>query len=268
VDRRARPRSVAGPGSVPRLPITASTRLLVMTGAGMSAESGLATFRGGGGLWENEPVEEVATPGAFARDPERVWRFYSARRAAADLARPNAAHAALAVLEERLGDRLLLVTQNVDGLHLAAGSGRVVEVHGSLWRTRCSRCDRPPFPDRRYPVQAPLPVCDRCAADDRQPALLRPAVVWFGELLDANDQYRIMGFLRRARTDHAPLLFLAVGTSGTVYPAAAYVRVAQELGASTWLANLDPAENAGAFDHVVEGPATVVVPRLLGVDSV
>ena len=238
-----------------------------MTGAGISAESGLATFRGSGGLWEDEPVEEVATPRGFARDPGRVWRFYSARRAAADAARPNAAHLALAALERRMGDRFLLATQNVDGLHLAAGSERVVELHGSLWRTRCSRCNRAAFPDRRYPVTPPLPVCEVCAGQGREPAYLRPAIVWFEEMLDAEDQERIARFLRRAAAERAPLHFLAIGTSGTVYPAAAYVRYAKDLGATTWLANLEAPENAWAFDHVVTGAATAVVPRLLGVDA-
>ncbi len=255
------------PDDVTPLPLAETARLLVLTGAGISAESGLATFRGGGGLWEAEPVEEVATPAAFARDPARVWRFYSQRRAAANAVRPNAAHFALAEAERRMGERFLLVTQNVDGLHAAAGSERLVELHGSLWRARCSRCGRPPFPDRRYPVEPPLPSCDRCAADGRGVAYLRPAVVWFGEPLDAGDQYRVTGFLSRGRLEHAPLLFLAVGTSGTVYPAAAYVRYAAELGATTWLANLERPDNAWAFDHVVEGAATQVVPRLLGLDG-
>jgi NAD-dependent protein deacetylase/lipoamidase len=255
------------PDPVPQLPLTESSRLLVVTGAGISAESGLATFRGTEGLWEDERVEEVATPSAFERDPARVWRFYSERRAAAAAALPNAAHLALAELERRMGHRFLLVTQNVDGLHAAAGSKRLVELHGSLWRSRCSRCHRPAFPDRRHPVQPPLPVCDQCADDQRGPAYLRPAVVWFDEVLDADDQYRVFGFLSRARADHAPLLFLAAGTSGTVYPAAAFVRHAAEMGASTWLANLERPENAGVFDHVVEGPATAVLPRLLGVED-
>ena len=248
-----------------RIPVTADTRLLVLTGAGVSAESGLATFRGSDGLWENEPVEEVATPRGFAHDSERVWRFYSSRRAAADIARPNAAHLALADVERRLGDRFLLATQNVDGLHRAAGSERVIELHGSLWRTRCSRCQRASFPDRRYPVEPPLPVCDVCAEEGRPPAYLRPAIVWFEEMLNPDDQDRVMRFLQSAAADHAPLHFLAAGTSGTVYPAASYVRYAKAVGATTWLANLDRPENARAFDHVVEGPATAVVQHLLGV---
>jgi NAD-dependent deacetylase len=257
---------MAPDATVSALPIGPETRLLVLTGAGISAESGLATFRGAGGLWENEPVEDVATPGGFERDPARVWRFYSERRAAAADARPNAAHRALVEAERRLGNRFLLATQNVDGLHRAAGSERVVELHGSLWRTRCSRCDRPAFDDRAFPVEPPLPTCDACANDGRRPALLRPAIVWFGEMLDAGDEHRVRQFLRGADVAGVPLLFLAIGTSGNVWPVAGYVRYARDLGAATWLANLNRPDGAWAYDHVVEGPATEVVPRLLGVD--
>lgn len=240
-----------------RLPIDEQTRVLVLTGAGISAESGLATFRGAGGLWEGHPVEQVASPGGFEADPVLVWRFYSMRRRDAAAARPNAAHAALAGLEERLGDRFLLVTQNVDGLHARAGSRRLVEIHGTLWRTRCSACLRPPFEDRTWPVEPPLP---RCACG----ALLRPDIVWFGELLDAAGTGRVERFLRDARRAGGRFIFLAVGTSGNVYPAAGYVDAARWHGAETWLVNLDPALNAGSFDHVVEGPAGHVLPRLLG----
>ena len=131
------------------LPITDRSHLLVLTGAGVSAESGIPTFRDAGGLWEGRDVREVATWDGFAADPLRVWRFYSERRQAmADVA-PNAAHRALAALEARLGDRFLLATQNIDGLHQAAGSQRVVELHGNLMRSRCSACDRAPFDDRQ-----------------------------------------------------------------------------------------------------------------------
>ena len=241
-----------------RLPIGDRTRVLVLTGAGISAESGLATFRGGGGLWDGHPVEQVASPEGFAADPALVWRFYSLRRRDAAAAEPNAAHLALAVLEERLADRFLLVTQNVDGLHRRAGSGRLVEVHGSLWRTRCSRCMRPPFADAAFPVAPPLP---RCACG----ALLRPDIVWFGELLDPAESARVERFMRDAAQAGEPFLFLAVGTSGDVYPAAGYVDVARRLGADTWLVNLDPAGNAGSFEHVVTGPAAAILPALLGV---
>ena len=141
-----------------RVPIDERTRVLVLTGAGISAESGLATFRGAGGLWDGHPVEQVASPEGFAADPELVWRFYSMRRRDAAAAEPNAAHRALAALEARLGDRFLLVTQNVDGLHARAGSARLVEIHGTLWRRRCSRCLRPPHADAAFPVRAAAPA--------------------------------------------------------------------------------------------------------------
>lgn len=253
---------MASPSPVIRL--DGDSRLLVLTGAGISAESGLATFRGAGGLWENEPVEEVATSGAFERDPARVWRFYGQRRAGVAAARPNAAHLALVEAERRMGDRFLLATQNVDGLHRDAGSRRLVELHGSLWRTRCSRCDRPAFEDRTFPVEPPLPVCDACAGVGGTPALLRPAIVWFGEMLDVADEWAVRQFVGSAAFAGAPFAFLAIGTSGTVYPVAGYVRLAKDLGATTWMANLERPANADAFDHVVEGPATDVVPRLLG----
>lgn len=243
-----------------RIPIDGWTRVLVLTGAGISAESGLATFRGAGGLWEGHRVEQVAAPAGFAADPELVWRFYSMRRRDAAAAQPNAAHRALVALEERIGDRFLLVTQNVDGLHARAGSRRLVEVHGSLWRTRCSSCMRPPFADERYPVEPPLP---RCACG----RLLRPDIVWFGELLREADVERVDAFMRDARRSGDPFMFLAVGTSGNVYPAAGYVDAARAHGAETWLVNLEPALNAGSFDHHVSGPAGETLPGLLGVEG-
>ena len=244
-----------------RLVIDENTRILVMTGAGISAESGLATFRGAGGLWDGQPVERVATLEGFAADPALVWRFYSQRREQAAAAVPNRAHRALVALEDRLGDRFLLATQNVDGLHRQAGSRRIVEMHGSLWRTRCAACGAPPFDDRT-PVEPPLPRCARCGG------LLRPAIVWFGELLDAADTRRIEQFIATSSSGRPPLVFLAVGTSGNVWPAAGYVGLARSVGAVAWLVNLEAAENVGAFDHFVQGPAGEVLASLLGLDEV
>jgi NAD-dependent deacetylase len=241
-----------------------STRLLVLTGAGISAESGLATFRGSGGLWAGSRVEDVATPEAFEADPARVWRFYAERRAAAAVARPNRAHLALAAAEAAMGERFLLATQNVDGLHGAAGSRRVVELHGSLWRARCARCDAEPVADRALDVHPPLPECPACAAHPAGPALMRPDIVWFGEMLDPADEWAVRSFIRYGQAQGDRLVFLAVGTSGNVYPVAGYVRDAKLSGGETWLANLDIAANADWFDHVVRGPATEVVPALLG----
>jgi NAD-dependent deacetylase len=181
------------------------------------------------------------------------------RRQAAAEAEPNPAHLALVALEERLGNRFLLATQNVDGLHARAGSRRLAEVHGTLWRTKCSACLRPPFDDVSHPVEPPLPRCS-CGA------LLRPDIVWFGELLDPAVVGRIDAFMRDAARSGDPFVFLAVGTSGNVYPAAGYVSVAAALGASTWLVNLDAAANVGAFDHFVAGSAATTLPRLLGIE--
>ena len=231
--------------------------LCVMTGAGVSAESGIPTFRDANGLWENNRVEDVASPDGFARDPKLVWRFYSLRRKKAAECAPNAGHVALAAIEERLGDRFLLVTQNVDGLHRRAGSERLVEIHGNLFTTRCSTCDRDPFDDDRA-YEAELPTCDRCGA------LLRPHIVWFGERLDARDLDRFAAFMEVAARANKRLVFLAAGTSGVVYPAAGMVHAAKQLGAETVLVNLDAPANVDAFDRVELGKSGEILPRLLG----
>jgi NAD-dependent deacetylase len=198
----------------------------------------------------------------FAADPALVWRFYSARRDAAEAASPNAAHLALAAVEERLGERFLLATQNVDGLHGRAGSRRLLEIHGSLFRTRCSRCSLTPFEDRSRHPAPPLPTCDACAGRGRT-AYLRPDIVWFGEgldpaILDAIETFITAGPGRR-------LVFLAVGTSGRVWPAAGFVHAAAAAGGETWLVNLDPTEGDDDFARVIHGAAGEVLPTLLGV---
>lgn len=245
------------PGQIPSLNLRPTDRLFVLTGAGISVESGLRTFRGEEGLWEGQPVAVVATPEGFAREPDRVWAFYSGLRHHAAAAQPNAAHLALAEAERRLGDRFLLITQNVDGLHQQAGGRRVFELHGSLWRTRCASCDRPPFEDRTEPEKAP--VCDRCGG------LLRPDIVWFGEAVDPEANWRTGQFVQAAARAHERLVFLAIGTSGAVWPASGFARLAASFGAETWLANLEAADNDSDFDHLVRGPATQVVPALLDV---
>lgn len=231
------------------------TSVLALTGAGISAESGIPTFRGIDGLWENHPVEEVASPEGFRADPRLVWRFYSQRREKARSCQPNRGHRALVKLEERLGDRFLLATQNVDGLHRKAGTKRLVEMHGHLFTSRCSSCARPPFEDENL-YETP-PTCDLCGK-----GLLRPHIVWFGEMLDPADLDRIQTFLTRARS--GKVVFLAVGTSGAVYPAAGLVDLARMAGAETYLVNADPAENVGRFHHFVQGKAGEVLPSLLG----
>jgi len=243
-----------------RISIDDSHHVLVLTGAGISAESGVPTFRDAGGLWEGHAVEDVATPEGFARDPLLVWRFYSERRAAMANVVPNAGHRALVTLEQQLGDRFLLATQNIDGLHGAAGSERVLEIHGALMRSRCTRCDRPAFEDRTAYRAGTAPVCGQCRAAGAE-AALRPDVVWFGENLAAGTLARIERFMTSAGKR---LIFLAIGTSGLVYPAAALVDATRRVGGTSWLVNLEPSSNAGSFDHVVLGPAGRELPILLG----
>jgi NAD-dependent deacetylase len=234
------------------LPIDSKTRLLVLTGAGVSAESGVPTFRDANGLWENHSIEEVATPSGFEADAELVWRFYSERRRKAGSVSPNPGHAALAAVEERMGDRFLLVTQNIDGLHQRAGSRRVIEIHGSLFRTRCFDCDLAEFSDTS--VRAAVPRCEACGGR------LRPAVVWFGEMIDPQVLRRIAAFIDAAR--QGTLAFLAVGTSGAVYPAAGLVLDARGAGGQAWLVNAEPPENRGAFHHFVQGASGKILPEL------
>jgi NAD-dependent deacetylase len=242
-----------------RIPIDNSTYVLVLTGAGISAESGVPTFRDAGGLWEGHDVTAVASPEGFARDPLLVWKFYSQRRAAMEGIQPNAAHAALVDLERTLGDRFLLATQNVDGLHAAAGSNRVVEMHGGLMRSRCTRCDRPPFADTSAYKPNVAPFCGKCRARGVD-ALLRPDIVWFGEALSPGALDRIEKFVIEAGRR---LVFIAIGTSGLVFPAAGLVDATKQVGGASWLVNLEPPANASAFDHVVLGSAARELPVLL-----
>src|SRR6185436_12949679 len=229
----------------PALRIDDDTWLLLLTGAGVSAESGIPTFRDAGGLWEKHRVEDVASPEGFARDPALVWRFYSQRRAQMAGCAPNPGHAAIAAIERRLGDRFLLATQNIDGLHAAAGSTRLVELHGNLYQTRCSICDRPPFEDREAYPDGKVPGCGKCQARGAF-AVLRPHIVWFGEMLDPRNMERVERFMIEAARRR--FVFLAAGTSGAVYPAAGFVDAARRLSGETWLVNAEPAANTSAFD--------------------
>ena len=231
-----------------------------MTGAGVSAESGIPTFRSAGGLWENYPVEKVASPEGFEEDPALVWRFYSERRARARECEPNPGHRALADVESRLGDRFLLVTQNVDGLHARAGSRRLVEIHGNLFQTRCSGCSREPYDDAAVYHAEALPWCEVCEQAGRR-SLLRPNIVWFGEMLDPRQLARVDAFLQEGAG--GSLVYLAVGTSGVVYPAAGLVSAARAHGARTWLVNAEPPDNLSAFDEFVQGPSGRILPELL-----
>lgn len=224
-------------------------RLFVLTGAGISAESGLATFRGAEGLWNGYRVEKVATPEAWRRNPKLVWQFYSMRRHDAMAVQPNAAHKALAEIEKKMGDRFYLCTQNVDDLHERAGSQRVHHMHGSLFESRCERCNIP-FADKElYETASALPRCVNC---DRP---IRPNIVWFGEVPFALDEiYR--------QLDLATIL-LVVGTSGSVYPAAGFVYVANQRGIRSAYVGPEQPLNADAFDEVLLETATRGLPRLL-----
>src|ERR1035437_6297370 len=229
--------------------ISPQDRVFVLTGAGISAESGLPTFRASDGLWAGHRVEDVCTPDAWESNPALVWDFYSQRRAEGAKAQPNPAHVALAELEAKLGDRFFLCTQNVDDLHERAGSVRLVHMHGELARSRCEDgCGRPPVEDRA--VYANLDEVGRCPCGAR----LRPPIVFFGEIPLAMD--RIQQEIDRAT------LMLVVGTSGSVYPAANFVHWAQMHGARTVYVGPEPPLHATAFTHVIEGAAGEVLPNL------
>ena len=225
-------------------PTVCRVRVVVLTGAGISAESGLATFRDADGLWEGHRPEDVATPRAYARDPSLVQRFYDERRAALPEVEPNAAHVALARLDATLGDDLLLVTQNIDDLHERGGSRRVLHLHGELRSALCTGCGS------RHAWTSGLgtwPPCPSCGANE-----MRPDVVWFGEV-----PYRMDEIWPRLQVAD---VFCAIGTSGVVYPAAGFGETAASYGARTVELNLARSEVAPWFDDVRTGPATVLVP--------
>jgi NAD-dependent deacetylase len=235
-----------------KISIATDDRIFVLTGAGISAESGLPTFRAEDGLWAGNRVEDVCTPEAWERNPWRVWDFYSARRAAGAKAEPNPAHFALAKLEAGRGDRYILCTQNVDDLHERAGSARLIHMHGELTKARCEReCGRGPIEDRA--IYRSLDEVGRCACGGR----LRPHIVFFGEI--PLEMERIQAEIEKAT------LMLVVGTSGSVYPAANFVHWARQGGARTVYVGPEPPLNAAAFTHVVEGKAGEVLPGLFAV---
>lgn len=248
---------------VSRIEVAPDARVLVMTGAGVSKESGIPTFRDAGGLWEGVRVEDVASPEGFRRDPRQVWKLYAQRRAGLLGASPNAGHHALVALEEALGDRFLLVTQNVDGLHARAGSRRLVELHGNLLFSRCATCDRPPFEDHEAYEEGTVPFCGRCA-ERGGTGVLRPHVVWFGESLRADHLERIERFVLEAGPR---LIYVAIGTSGLVYPAAAIVDGVRRAGGRSWLVNAEPAANTARFDHFVQAKSAEVLPSLFALGS-
>ena len=224
--------------------MTAIRNIVVLTGAGVSAESGIDTFRDAGGLWEQHRVEDVATPEAFARDPDLVQNFYDMRRAAVQTTRPNAAHSALARLDAQWPGELLIVTQNVDDLHERAGARRMLHMHGELLSAVCCMCrERFPWKDDL----ADRPACPACGA-----RALRPDVVWFGEMPYGMDRIE-------AALDECDL-FVSIGTSGDVYPAAGFVRLAAAGGARTLELNLERSSGSEWFDETRHGPAGTLVP--------
>jgi NAD-dependent deacetylase len=219
--------------------------LVVLTGAGISAESGVPTFRGAQGLWRNHRAQDLATPQAFSRDPELVWAFYGWRRELVASCKPNAAHRVLASLQKELRN-LTLITQNVDGLHQAAGSQDPLELHGSLWRLRCTTCGHR-WEDHRVPLPNPIPECPSCEST------ARPDVVWFGESLDPVVVEAAFSAAESART------MLVVGTSALVSPASELPRVAQAAGARLVEINPESTPISPICDVVLRGPATTML---------
>ncbi len=224
--------------------------LVILTGAGTSAESGLRTFRASDGLWEEHRIEDVATPQGFARDPELVHRFYNMRRQQLrhPLTQPNPAHYALAQLEQRFNGDFLLVTQNVDDLHERAGSSLLLHMHGELGKARCV------YSQQVFKVNADMSPASRCECCD-QPGSLRPDIVWFGEMPMALD--RIYAALECCD------LFISIGTSGNVYPANGFAQVALAAGAHTVELNLQPPLQKSTFAEQIYGPASKVVPEYI-----
>ena len=230
--------------------LRAASRAAALTGAGISAESGIPTFRGAGGLWRNYRAEDLATPEAFARDPKTVWEWYDWRRGLIRDAKPNLGHYALAQLERRMGDRFVLITQNVDGLHNRAGSERVLKLHGDIWWTLCTACG-----DVRSDFRVPLPeLPPRCAACG---GLLRPGVVWFGEPLPARTWEQAE---EAARTCD---VLLVAGTSAVVYPAASLAPLARRHGARIIEINTEVTPLSGEADLCLKGPSGEILPQII-----
>jgi NAD-dependent deacetylase len=235
--------------------ISRDDRVFVLTGAGISAESGIRTFRDANGLWEEHRFEDVASPEGWQANADLVWRFYAQRRAQAGSCEPNLAHRALAAPEGILGDRVFLCTQNVDDLHEKAGSARLVHMHGELFKSRCERCARPPFADRT--AHSGIPACP-CGAR------VRPHIVWFGEV--PFDMDRIAHELESCS------VFVTIGSSGAVYPAAGFVSALRErtrrsgIAVTSVYVGPEEPDNANAFDECRLGNASEAVPMLFEAD--
>ena len=225
--------------------MTPFNRIVILTGAGLSAESGLGTFRDKDGLWTKYDLSKVATPEGFARDPVLVHEFYNMRRRGLLKAQPNAAHHALARLEREHPGAVMIVTQNIDNLHEVAGSKRLIHMHGELLKSLCTRCKA------RQPCQGDLSAILACPACLKTGGL-RPDVVWFGEMPYYMEEIEYA----LAKAD----LFVSIGISGAVYPAAGFVQAARQFGARTLELNLEASEGTRLFDEAIEGPATEIVP--------
>ena len=236
-------------------PVCHITRMdiTILTGAGISAESGIRTFRDTGGLWETHSIHEVATPEAFARDPALVHRFYNARRAALPEVTPNAAHEALARLQREHSGRVTIVTQNVDDLHERGGASEVIHMHGTLLQMLCGACGQRWRWEGDADCSTACPVCMASLPSADALAVPRPDIVWFGEMPYAMPEIE--------RAVSASDLFVSIGTSGEVYPAAGYVQLARMNGVRTLEINLEPSSNAAMFDEQRTGKAGTLVPQ-------
>lgn len=225
-------------------------RVVVLTGAGISAESGVPTFRGSGGLWHGHNIYDVATPEAFARDPKMVWEFYNFRREGLAQIKPNPGHYALVVLEQRFAKNCFtIVTQNIDGLHRAAGSRNIQELHGNLRRIKCSQCEF--IEDRDLEPLPSLPKCPKCAA------LLRPDVVWFGETLP------MAAWMASEQAASHCDCFLVVGTSAIVFPAAGLISHAKDHGAKIVEINMEQTQASSIADVGLYGPSGEILPKIV-----
>jgi NAD-dependent deacetylase len=227
--------------------VRGATRIAVLTGAGVSAESGIPTFRSNGGFWRNNRFEDLATPQGFARDPKFVWQWYEERRRGIALARPNAGHEALAAMERRTSD-FTLITQNVDGLHDAAGSKNIIKLHGDIWVVRCAACGVERVERAEFNELPP-----RCACG----GMLRPGVVWFGEMLPEGSLERAEAAVRRAE------VLIVAGTSAQVYPAAGLIPLAAGSGAAVIEVNPEVTDFSGEVTFALRGNSAEILPLLV-----
>ncbi len=233
-----------------RKSLEGSKSLTVLTGAGVSADSGVPTFRGKDGLWKNFRAEELATPQAFERDPELVWEWYNMRREKLATISPNPAHHAIVDMEVKVKD-FTLITQNVDGLHEKSGSRNILELHGNIWKVRCTECDSV-SDNHKVPIEI-LPYCDDCGG------LLRPHIVWFGEMLPGDVLSSANAALGKCD------MMLIIGTSGLVQPAASMALIAKRAGAYVVEANLEATSNSDIADEIIIGRAAETIPALVSV---